>query len=288
MSTSRRPECAAPAEPEPHLGELPVRNDRISQETMACSCGPSIRPTSSELLLKTHRATTILLDAHECAGELQVDTWQTAVDIRALRREGLRDTDLRWLIGCGLVEHSEETTEAQDSVRRFRPIRSLMLLPRSCFILSKLGLDFVTGTLSSSTADVIAQSSNRISPGNEQQIISNQTHPTTGNTSSDRQTVPIWKAEVHELWLNQELVKRFLKRAPCQEAILTAFTEEGWPSSIFDPLSPEMDQDPIERLHRTVHKLNHSQHPLRIRFFVNGGGSSIHWEIVVHPGDPGI
>ena len=85
---------------------------------------------------------------------------------------------------------------------------------------------------------------------------------------------------LHELRLGTEIVKRFTRPAPAQELILAAFQEEGWPPAIDDPLPAQFNQDPKRHLHYTIRNLNRGQKPLRIRFFINGNGETICWQIV--------
>ncbi len=83
-----------------------------------------------------------------------------------------------------------------------------------------------------------------------------------------------------ELRLGDEIVKCFTRPASAQELILAAFQEEGWPPAIDDPLHAQYNQDPKRHLHYTVRNLNRGQSPLRIRFYINGNGETIRWEIV--------
>ena len=53
----------------------------------------------------------------------------------------------------------------------------------------------------------------------------------------------MWDPERRELHVAGLIVKRFKWPAVNQEAILTAFAEEGWPPRIDDPLPPHPEQD---------------------------------------------
>ena len=68
--------------------------------------------------------------------------------------------------------------------------------------------------------------------------------------------MPKWDAELRELRLGSQLLRRFRQRASCQEAILSAFEEEGWPARIDDPLPPKSGHDAKRRLHSTIENLN--------------------------------
>ncbi len=74
------------------------------------------------------------------------------------------------------------------------------------------------------------------------------------------------------------MVKRFRLPADNQEAVLSAFQEEGWPSSVDDPLPPVQEIDPRERLKFTIRRLNAGQKEGRLRFFGNGTGQAVGWE----------
>jgi len=92
--------------------------------------------------------------------------------------------------------------------------------------------------------------------------------------------IPHYDAMLHELRLGDELVKSFTRPARAQELILQVFQEEGWPPAIDDPLPSQFNQDPKRHLHYTVRNLNRGQTPLRIRFYINGHGETIRWEVI--------
>ncbi len=75
-------------------------------------------------------------------------------------------------------------------------------------------------------------------------------------------------------------MKRYRVQAPNQELVLTVFEELGWPVCIDDPLPPDGDKDPKERLQATIKSLNRCQRGPFIRFYGNGTASQICWEIV--------
>jgi hypothetical protein len=89
---------------------------------------------------------------------------------------------------------------------------------------------------------------------------------------------PVWDARRRELRWDGKLVKRFRTPASCQECILAAFEEDGWPPQIDDPLPPGGTQTPQDRLHDAVRALNGHQLDARIHFFRDGTGQGICWE----------
>ena len=97
---------------------------------------------------------------------------------------------------------------------------------------------------------------------------------------------PEWNAERRELRYDGRLVKRFVTASPCQIKILEAFEEEGWPGVIDDPLSPEGERLPPDRLRATIYQLNQHQENELIRFRGNGTGKAIVWEPAGGSGAP--
>src|SRR6478672_5670552 len=96
----------------------------------------------------------------------------------------------------------------------------------------------------------------------------------------ERTSRPFFDTELRELWLNGVLVKRLDCRATSQILILTAFQEENWTLRIDDPLSPTNGRDAKDRLRSTIHSLNACQRSYLIRFFADGTGRGIRWELI--------
>lgn len=88
-----------------------------------------------------------------------------------------------------------------------------------------------------------------------------------------------YNAELFELCVNGTLVKRLDMRATNQKLILTVFQEENWRQRIDDPLPPN-GGDGKARLRDTTYSLNGGQRPQRIRFFADGSGNGVRWELV--------
>jgi hypothetical protein len=89
---------------------------------------------------------------------------------------------------------------------------------------------------------------------------------------------PQWNYELRQLTLRSKLVKRFRQPSTCQEIILVAFQELGWPPSMDDPLPQKREMDPKRRLRDTVQALNRYQVNRLLRFRLNGEGTGILWE----------
>lgn len=237
---------------------------------------------SRTLSLMLSPGAELLRDAWDCSLDCSQDPWQLAVEICALLASGLTRNDLRWLISRGLAEHRKEITRDSDRTRRFSRINSLALPAASCLVFTPAGRERVTCV-------------RPLKPGESLPT----PHQSNGGSGSDSPKTPhaagaaahesplaayppapIWSARLRELRLGGAIVKRFRCPAAAQELILNAFQEESWPLAIDDPLPAQYDQDPKRRLHYTVRNLNRGQSPLRIRFFINGNGETIRWEIV--------
>jgi len=81
------------------------------------------------------------------------------------------------------------------------------------------------------------------------------------------------------LKVGSQLVKQFRVPASNQEAILSAFEEEGWPEQIDDPLSPCHDIPAKSRLHSAIASLNRNQKNSLVHFSGNGTGDGIFWKL---------
>jgi hypothetical protein len=195
-----------------------------------------------------------LLDAHEYAEDTSSSRWDFAVPIAQLRENDVNDTDLRWLVKKGIVDHSCEITPKGKNGRQFRPTGDLTFCIRSCFVLTDLGVRTARKRL------------------NSLQNAGSSPQPTRPISR------PLWVAAIRELSIDGKLVKRFKWQAVNQETVLSAFQEDGWPRVIDDPLPPKPQQDSKRRLHDTIKALNRNQN--KMRFHGNGTGQGIRWEVI--------
>jgi hypothetical protein len=184
----------------------------------------------------------LLSEAHENSCRLGKEETEFAVELPCLLAAGATPGAIRWLLCHGFVERLVETTALAARTRSFRPVRNLALGPRSCFILTAAGARL----------------------GLEKTVV----------PPNDK---PIWDRDRGELRFGRVVVKRFTQPASSQEAILSAFEEEGWPERIDDPLSPSPDQDAPSRLRSAVNNLNRGRRPSPIRFGVCGRGTAVFW-----------
>lgn len=222
------------------------------------------------------RAAIVLLhEAHLFAQDLGQSSWEFAIELPTLRRLGLTDSDLRWLVAKGLARHALEITLAGEEGRAFRKSRMVSFSKRACFTLAEEAAD-----LGNSLAESEGISDWRewgLRPEDERK--SKRGREVTSPKPANR-TTPRWDRDRQELRLGESIVKRFKSPAANQLAILTVFEEEGWPPRIDDPLPPRPDQDPKRRLHDTINSLNRNRKLPLIRFFGDGSGQGVRWELI--------
>jgi hypothetical protein len=106
------------------------------------------------------------------------------------------------------------------------------------------------------------------------------------NQPHSRPAGPHWNKDSHQLLWRRRLVKQFCQPADAQETILAAFEELGWPFRMDDPLPPKSQQDPKQRLHDTIKRLNRYHLREAIRFHGDGTGTGIYWERSAPPVKP--
>ena len=221
---------------------------------------------------KGGHALRLLLEAHECAAEVARHTWDFAVEIRSLRKVGMTNSLLRWLVCKGHLLHADESNPQESQTRAFQVRNELAFSRRTCFVLSEQGLTFVRQAL----------------PGDASVTNLIETHPspngqkaaTAAEPEVVEQSLPRWDSDRQELRLGKHLIKRFKLPAPNQEIILAAFEEEGWPVRIDDPIPQRRDQEPKRRLHDTIMALNRHRKKYLIRFTGDGSGQGVRWDRV--------
>ena len=233
----------------------------------------------------------MLLQAHEYARELDREIWDFAVELPVLQKAGLSSSDLRWLVCKGYADHARETTSENDSDRSFQHQKHLALRKRTCFVLTKAGVDFLReSVLQLGTEDdaniAVKSDSGELLGGNGQSV---KGHVTNGGLRLDGSAArksgcnslkPTWDCDRQELRLGPQVVKEFKLHSPNQVTILTAFEEEGWPPKIDDPLPPHAEIDVKQRLHDTIKSLNRKQKCRLVRFRGDGTGQGIRWELM--------
>jgi hypothetical protein len=98
--------------------------------------------------------------------------------------------------------------------------------------------------------------------------------------------MPRWDGDSRTLWLGPELLKEFVRPAPCQAAVLAAFERRGWDQGhITNPLPAEpweSVEDAKARLHETIKNLNRGLPSDTICFHGDGTGTGVRWTLC-HP-----
>lgn len=224
---------------------------------------------------RIHGALQLLLEAREYAADTNRDIWDFAVEGQSLRRIGLTSADLRWLTCKGYVLHACEVTQLGEGRRSFRPCGELTFTKRTCFVLTDPGVEYTRTLLNRNSAEN-EQSATKTRDVSKSNCAPDANGGTSGSQSN--QLVPSWDCDYREIRFNGRVVKQFKLPSPNQEAILMAFSEEGWPPRIDDPLPPHPECDPKQRLHDTIRSLNRNQKNRLLRFKGDGTGQGVLWE----------
>ncbi len=207
-----------------------------------------------------------LLEAMEYADDLAESIWDFAIELAPLRRLELTNSDLRWLIGRGLVEHAVEVTSDGDVHRSFRQPSRPFFSKKTCFVLTSAGAAL--------SREICGRRETIIRPAGRLGIAATRLPRVT----APERLVPRWDRDRQELRVGSTLIKRFKVPASNQEAILAAFEEESWPPRIDDPLPPHPEQSPKRRLQETIKSLNRNQKQPLVRFLGDGSGQGVRWE----------
>lgn len=225
------------------------------------------------------RALDRLLKAHQYAEETGHNAWEFAVTIAELRRDGVSESDLRWLACREYVEHAKETTRGAGD-RTFDRLVNLRLSKRTAFVITSTGV-----ALRQSLAESVEHWDRNAQLTDNSANGAFESAPSTVALVARRgfqaEIQPQWDRDRRELRLAGELVKVFKLPSPMQEAILMAFEEEHWPPRIDDPLPSHPELLPKRRLHDTIKSLNRNQKSALIRFMGDGTGEGVRWEMVI-------
>lgn len=234
----------------------------VDARTARSSTGAS----RSEVRYHLRDAMWLLLQAYEYAEELGQDVWSFAVELHALRAAHLTTSDLRWLACKNYVEHASETTRPQDARRHFRRTGPATFVDETCVVLTPSGLALARELCADSSMHSVSK---RRATASRLPLL------------STRIARPRWDRDRRQLRFEGQIVKEFKLPSPNQEAVLTAFEEEGWPARTDDPLTPSANLDPRRRLHDTIKALNRNQKENLLRFMGDGTGEGIRWEPIL-------
>jgi len=225
-----------------------MRHADASLQQAVLVLGSSAQDGMASLL----RAWTLAVDARQSPAAF-------GLELASLRHLGLTESDLRWLICRGYVEHLLDLTLAGEPGRTMRASGALHFAPRSCFCLTQAGVEFA------------------------EQLCRPLRAPRTAAHAQATDGVPTWHAVERRLCFAGQTLKEFATPAPNQELILTAFEEESWAAHIDDPLPPRTGVDPRMRLNKTLYRLNHSLAPPLIHFSCEHG-HTVRWQTNHPPG----
>jgi hypothetical protein len=99
-----------------------------------------------------------------------------------------------------------------------------------------------------------------------------------------RDFIPLWDRDNRTLSFGGQIVRRYGRSSPNQEAVLQAFEEQGWPYRIDDPLPYSAEVAPKPRLHDTIRWLNLKHECRLLRFLGDGTGEAVCWKLVASSG----
>lgn len=232
--------------------------------------------------IRLRPALILLRDAYRYSEKTGKGIWEFATELEELQHAGLTNADLRWLVTGQFVLHGEEVSLPSQERRTFRQCKNLSFGPRTCFVLSAKGLQWISGGApipTNSDASINGTHKLNCSHGGHAAQINGEIVQNNGShVVSDQQgEVPEWDNDQRILKFDDVVVKRFRWPAANQELIVKAFEEQGWPKCIEDPLPRSETVNPKTRLHDTIKCLNRNQINGVIRFHGNGDGTGVIW-----------
>ena len=215
---------------------------------------------------------SLLLQAHIYCESFERDAWDFAVEILCLRRAGLTNNTLRWMVCRGWLDHAQEVSSGGATTRVFRDSGLLAFDKTTCFVLTESGIEAATQVCQV-----------RTDQGEPSAVVlrAEQSQPASvPNGRQSASTCPYWDPELHQLRVGELIIKEFKLPCPNQGTILMAFEEEGWPKRIDDPLPPRPELDSRTRLRYTIKSLNKKQKNRLIRFMGDGTGKGVRWQFL--------
>jgi len=211
-----------------------------------------------------------LLQSYESAAGSSPHVGKHADEILALRRLGMHENDLRWLVRRGFVAPAEQDDES----RSHGAAAHGSLAGNTRVALTSHGAQIARELLSRQNTDGAKTSSALRAP------VEDAAHPT------DAWRRPSWDRNRGELKLGAVVVKRLKMVAADEEVVLAAFEELGWPSTIDGLLPAAGDVETQRRLLRTIEALNSRQLCALVRFRAEPNGRGVRWEL--RDGSPAV
>ena len=271
------------AAPGHHRTQYPIQRFGVTPEGLAAETSSDSRDSTPALTSHAVLATIQpLREAHDSASKFGRDPWDFAIELSHLVEVGISTHVLRLLVCKNWIAHRRETSHRSQSGRTFVPETELVFSDRTCFVITKLGYQFVNQLTDQQLEQHLTNPKDRF-------MSTHHTEPAKDNPK-DRQlkanlgivceTVDlIWDRTRRELRVGDRVVKRFKWPAENQERVLDAFQNEGWPLRIDDPLPPHPEICPKRRLHDTLKCLNRKQANELIKFRGDGTGLGVVLEI---------
>lgn len=207
-----------------------------------------------------------MVEAIEYARRVSCSPWEFAIEIHELYRLGLTINELRFLVRIKLLHHADEVP-TMNSSRHFAKPADMHFTSRTCFLLTPAGF--------AAAIDQLNRPSLRIP-----RVQVTTIRVAAPAAIDQRQCVPVWEAARRILTYGGHLIKQFKWKAANQQAVLSAFQEEGWPTRIDDPLVPSPSLDVKRRLSDTIKCLNRGRVQALICFRGDGSGQGVTWEAV--------
>lgn len=235
--------------------------------------------------LRLRTALKALLEAWDYAHDLTADPWEFALEIESLRRYELTNSDLRWMVGRGLVRHGIEVAPSGGK-RAFQYSERLILTQQTCFVIAPAGIEAAVGGGSfrgaAKSESVSANGSGPRSveaPDLPDTILSMGVEPVTP-AQAMALPLPSWNRDRQELSVGDVLALRLTIPAPQAESLLTTFQELQWPEQIEAPLPMFLAPNVLQRAVATLNRR------LRTRMlrFESCGPTSVRWAFA--GGDP--
>jgi hypothetical protein len=183
------------------------------------------------------------------------------VPILKLRDEEVEDSTLLWLLYQGHFEHLKPVGRTAKRTKGFKVIASLRFDDESAFALTDAGRKFVE----------------TFSRGKD---IDRRAFKQTSKAFPFGRLVPRYDTKNRVFSWGVHIIKRFRQPSDCQELLLKAAEELGWPATWMDDPLPPLDQlDSRIRLLNTIKNLNRNQRASLLHFIGDGTGTRFGYEL---------
>ena len=71
--------------------------------------------------------------------DMAIDPWEFALPLLHLVEQGAGQSELRWLVVNGYIDHADEVTTFRDPVRKFRRRANVAFTAKTCFVFAEAG-----------------------------------------------------------------------------------------------------------------------------------------------------